>query len=183
MFAVLLLAACGAAEAQTTPTVKTDATWRTTSTLPPAGWSTSLTFDDSAAGWQGAFKSPAGDNIWYGSNQSSQSPDQAWFRHTFTLDRVPTQASGTFFFDDNGEAYINGQLVLNDTGGGATTTSLTLDPRLFVAGDNLVALHGIDTAGPFSNVSVNLFLAPELACLSAALVPLLLLRRRPRQMA
>ena len=142
-----------------TPTVKSDATWRTTATQPPDGWNTDIHFDDSdAAGWQNAFKSPSGDNIWYGSNHSDQSPNQAWFRYVFTLNQPIGNATGTFFFDDNGEAYINGRLIVADTTPGATTFLPTLDPTIFNVGSNLVAVHGIDTIPPFSNVAVDLFL-------------------------
>src|SRR5262249_29514559 len=73
-------------------------------------------------------------------------------------------ASGSFFFDDDGEAYINGQQVVNDASGGSNTVDLpAMNPSLFVAGSNLVAVHGIDKIGPFSNigVSLNLTLVPE----------------------
>ena len=140
-----------------TNNVRSDATWRAINPAPAAGWNTDVAFDDSdAAGWEFAFKSPSGDNIWLHSNLSGQAPNQAWFRHVFFLNASPTSAEGRFFFDDNGQAYINGTLVVNDTGGGASTFNLQLDPALFHPGPNLVAVHGIDTSGPFNNIAVNM---------------------------
>jgi hypothetical protein len=139
--------------------VDSDGTWRATSPAPAAGWNTSGTFDDSdAAGWEYAFKSPQGAKIWIRSNQSSEAPNQAWFRKVFTLPAKPISASAVFIFDDDGEAYLNGTLVLTDPGGGATTFNVQLDTNLFVAGENLMAVHGIDTHAPFNNISVEMIL-------------------------
>ena len=139
--------------------IVSDATWRATSPAPPAGWNTSIGFDDSdAAGWEYAFKSPNGAKIWIRSNLSSEAPNMAWFRKVFVLPAKPSSASGTFIFDDDGEVYINGTLVLVDPGGGATTFNLLLDTNLFVAGENLIAVHGIDTHTPYNNISVEMSL-------------------------
>jgi hypothetical protein len=120
------------------------------------GWNSDVGFNDSdAAGWESSFKSPAGNNIWFRSNLSSEAPDQAWFRHVFFLTGNVLSAEGLFNFDDDGEAYINGVLVVIDTAN-STTETLQLDPGLFRAGANLVALHGIDTRTPFNNVAVNM---------------------------
>src|SRR3954463_5894823 len=105
--------------------IVSDGNWRCTNPAPPAGWNTSLAFDDSdAAGWEYAFKAPSGNNIWMRSNQSASSPGQVWFRYVFNLAAEPTAASGTFNFDDDGQVYLNGVLIVNDTGGGATTFNL-----------------------------------------------------------
>jgi hypothetical protein len=160
--------------------VKTDATWKATSPAPPAGWNTDVAYDDSL--WQDAFKSPAGDNIWLTSNHSGLAPNQVWFRHVFTLDQPVVSAVGDFYFDDNGQNYLNGHLIINDTGGGATSfPGIVIDPSFFVVGENLFAIHGIDTEGPFNNVAANIQITyvPEPA--STALFSggmLLLLRRR-----
>src|SRR5688572_9444312 len=85
--------------------ILSDATWRATSPEPIAGWHTDIAFDDSdAAGWEYAFKSPHDAKIWIDSNQSSESPNRAWFRKVFSLPAKPTSASGIFTFDDDGEA-------------------------------------------------------------------------------
>src|SRR5258706_3423778 len=79
--------------------IVSDGNWRVTSPAPLSGWNTSLLFDDSdAAGWEYAFKSPSGNNIWMRSNQSSSSPGQVWFRYKFNLAAQPNSASGSFFF-------------------------------------------------------------------------------------
>src|SRR5436190_2099273 len=78
------------------------------------------------------------NHIWYGRLKSADAPNQAWFRHLFLLTDPVTSASGLFHFDDNGQAYINAQLIVDDTGGGASNFDLTLDPGLFVVGENLV---------------------------------------------
>jgi hypothetical protein len=139
--------------------IVSDGTWRITSPAPPAGWNTALAFDDSdAAGWEYAFKSPSGNNIWMRSNLSASAPGQVWSRHVFTLPALPTSASGSFSFDDDGQVYVNGVLVVNDTGGGATSFNLQLATNLFVVGENLIAVHGIDTVAPYNNFSVDLTL-------------------------
>jgi hypothetical protein len=161
--------------------VKTDATWKATNPEPPAGWNTDVNFNDT--GWSNAFKSPSGDNIWLTSNMSAQGPNNVWFRKVFTLDAPVAGALGDFFFDDNGQNYLNGHLIINDTGGGASSfNDVVIDPSFFVVGQNLFAIHGTDTAGPFNNVSANLQITyvPEpgsLALLSAGAF-LLILRRR-----
>ena len=140
-------------------TVITDTTWRATNPQPPTGWNTDVNFEDSdAAGWENAVGSTSNNHIWYQSLHSADAPNNAWFRHVFTLDDVATAASGNFHFDDNGQAYINGQMIIDDTGGGASNFNLTLDPSLFVVGQNLIAIHGIDTIAPDNSVGVNLTL-------------------------
>lgn len=140
-----------------TTNIVSDGNWRVTSPAPPAGWNTSLTFDDSdAAGWEYAFKTSSGNNIWMRSNQSSSSPGQVWFRSIFTLPALPTSASGIFYFDDDGQLYINGTLIVNDTGGGATTFNLQLATNLFVTGQNLIAARGVNTIAPFNSIGVDL---------------------------
>lgn len=163
--------------------VFTDATWRAIGSTPAAGWNTSVGFDDSdSAGWELAFKSPSENNIWIDSNMSSQAPDQAWFRKVFTLDAAAIQANAEFFFDDNGEGYINGHLVITDSGGGATHTLLSIDPSFFVIGENLIALHGIDTVNPFNNVALSLtVITPEPGCAGIVLLAALFARRASRK--
>jgi len=155
-------------------TVVTDATWKVTNPAPPSGWNTDVNFDDST--WVNAFKNPSGDNIWMTSNMSSQAPNQVWFRHVFTLSGAVASAIGDFYFDDNGQDYLNGHLLIDDTGGGATHfDGVTIDPSWFVVGQNLFAIHGVDTIAPFAAVAANVqvTLVPEppaimLAILAAA---------------
>jgi len=176
---ILLLAVCCASIAGGDVVVKTDATWKATSPAPPAGWNTSVSFDDSA--WQNAFKSPTGDHIWLTSNQSGQAPNQVWFRHVFVLDQTVASAVGDFYFDDNGENYLNGHLIINDPGGGATNfPNTTIDPTFFTLGENLFAIHGIDTIAPFNNVSANIRITyvPEPGTIALLLFGAIVLCRR-----
>lgn len=162
--------------------VKTDATWKATNPEPPAGWNTDVNFNDS--GWSNAFKSPSSDNIWLTSNMSGQAPNNVWFRKVFTLDAPVASALGDFFFDDNGQNYLNGHLIINDTGGGATSfNDVVIDPSFFVVGQNLFAIHGVDTVSPFNNVSANLQITyvPEPASLFVMAAGALLLVRRRRR--
>ena len=164
-------------------TVVTDATWKVTNPAPPSGWNTDVSFDDST--WVNAFKNPSGDNIWMTSNMSGQAPNQVWFRHVFTLDSAVASAIGDFYFDDNGQDYLNGHLLIDDTGGGATHfNGVTIDPSWFVVGQNLLAIHGVDTIAPFAAVAANIQITPVpeppalmLAVLAAAA---LFLRNRSR---
>lgn len=140
--------------------LKTDATWRTIkgSVTVPTNWNSSVIFDDSdAAGWTNSFKSPEGDRIWNTSNLSSESPANPRFRHVFTLYGTITNCVGHFYFDDNGTVWINGIQVLDDTGGGASTfDNVILDPSLFHAGDNVIAVWGHNTIGPYNNIEVDI---------------------------
>src|SRR5258707_57955 len=139
--------------------IVSDGNWRVTSPAPPPGWNTSLLFDDSdAAGGEYALKTPSGNIPGMRSNQSASSPGQVWFRYKFNLAALPNSASGSFYFDDDGQAYLNGTLIVNDTGGGATTVTLPLANSLFVVGDNLIAVHGINTIAPFNTIEVTMTL-------------------------
>jgi hypothetical protein len=166
-------------------TVVTDATWKVTNPAPPTGWNADVNFDDST--WVNAFKNPSGDNIWMTSNMSGQSPNQVWFRHVFTLTSAVASAVGDFYFDDNGQDYLNGHLLIDDTGGGATHfNGVTIDPSWFVVGQNLFAIHGVDTIAPFAAVAANVQITPVpeppgllLAVLAAA--PLFLRNRSKRR--
>ena len=178
-FAILLVAPAISFGADVV--VKTDATWKATNPAPPAGWNTDVNFNDS--GWANAFKSPSGDNIWLTSNMSGQAPNQVWFRKVFTLDGPVSSAVGDFFFDDNGENYLNGHQIINDTGGGATSfNNVVIDPSFFVVGQNLFAIHGIDTVSPFNNVAANIQITvtPEPASVGVLSAGLLLMLRRRR---
>ena len=172
----LVVTSCSLSAAITTNIVSSDNTWRTSrgSEVTATNWTVSLAFDDSdAAGWTNAFQVSGNNHIWHTSNQSSQSPSRARFRHLFTLsqDQI-VSVTGHFTFDDNGSAWINGTQIINDTGGGASTFDLTLDPLLFQPGDNLIAVWGVNTVAPFNSISVNMTIVqvpePSAAVLSAA---------------
>ena len=158
-FAIFLCAGALTALADTV-LLKTDASWRTIkgSVTIPTNWNSSVIFDDSdQAGWTNSFKSPEGDRIWHTSNLSSESPANPRFRHVFSLYGTVTNCVGHFYFDDNGTVWINGVQVLDDTGGGASTfDNVILDPSLFHAGDNLIAVWGHNTIAPYNNIEVDI---------------------------
>jgi hypothetical protein len=183
---------CSLAGAADSRLIVTDATWRACRGTNPvtADWISNVDYDDSdAAGWVYAFKSPTGDHIWYTSNLSSDGVSHARFRYVFDLSAPVTSAVANHIaFDDNGELWINGTVIVHDTGGGATQyDDVVLDPSLFVPGENLIAMEGFDTSGPFHNVALNMTLTtvPEpssiaLLCIAAlAVVGRVVLRKAP----
>ena len=124
-----------------------------------------MNFDDSS--WLNAVENPTNHNIWMISLQSSAGPNQVWARKVFNLPVPVASAIGHFGFDDNGQLYLNGHLLIDDTGGGATVyNNFVIDPSLFVVGDNLLAMHGIDTIAPFNSLNAQLpiVLVPEPGC-------------------
>ena len=174
---------CTATASAATLIVRSDASWRATSVSPASGWNSDSSFNDSdSAGWEFAFKSPAGNNIWIDSNLSVEAPDQAWFRRMFFLTGTVLSAEGLFNFDDDGEAYINGTVVVINTPTSPTET-IELDPGLFRVGANVVAVRGIDTHTPFNNVAVNMTIVdvPEPALGGLFATSTLLFTRRRRK--
>lgn len=158
-FAAILCAGALDALADTV-LLKTDATWRTingTATIS-TNWNSAVVFDDSdEADWTNSFKSPQGDRIWNTSNVSADSPANPRFRHVFSVYGTITNCVGHFYFDDNATVWINGVQVLDDTGGGASTfDNVVLDPALFHTGDNLIAVWGHNTIGPYNNIEVDI---------------------------
>ena len=161
--------------------IVSDSTWKITNPAPPTGWNTDVNFDDST--WLYAVENPTNHNIWMISLQSSAGPNQVWARKVFRLDVPVESAIGHFGFDDNGQLYLNGHLLIDDTGGGATVyNNFVIDPSLFVVGDNLIAMHGIDTIAPFNSLNAQLpiTLVPEPGCawLIGAVAIAFLSRRR-----
>jgi hypothetical protein len=162
-------------------TVVSDSTWKVTNPAPPTGWNSNAAFDDST--WLNAVENPNNHNIWMISLQSSLGPNQIWARKVFNLPAPVASAIGHFGFDDNGQLYLNGHLLIDDTGGGATVfNNFEIDPSLFVLGDNLLAMHGVDTIAPFNSLNANLPITllpePASASLLAAATLALLNRRR-----
>ena len=186
LFAGLAMLAAGASRADAV-TVVSDATWRTSAGVisVTSDWVSNLNYDDSdAAGWQFAFKSPSGHNIWHTSNMSSLSPSHARFRHIFDLPLEVASVSGTFGFDDDGDVWINGVQVVHDANGSASnsTFNLVFDPALFHPGQNLIAIEGFDKFAPFSNISgdmtINLVPEPGAAMMTLMVVGIMLGHRR-----
>ncbi|MDH3717481.1 MAG: PEP-CTERM sorting domain-containing protein [Planctomycetota bacterium] len=100
------------------------------------GWNSSTTYDDSAwAPWSGGWL-PADGSV---------SP--FYMRMEFTLG-TPTDGSFTSWFDDDGQVWVNGTLVTDDsdggTGGGPYTTDIL---SALTTGDNVIAVKGHNTFG------------------------------------
>jgi hypothetical protein len=158
LLAVLFICASGCALGDIL-VIKTDATWRTIkgTASVPADWNSSVIFDDSdQAGWTNSFKAPNGDRIWETSNLSADSPANPRFRHVFSLYGTTTSVRAHFGFDDDGTVWINGVQVLNDTNGSASAFEMTLDPSLFHAGNNLIAVWGHNTIAPYNTIEVDI---------------------------
>lgn len=163
-------------------TVTTGPDWKTTSPLPPVGWNTNLNFDDSA--WIAPVTGSTSKVIWYGSIQDINSPSQAWFRYTFFLSTPLAAAAASLSFDDQGEAYVNGTEIESHDTGSAGTFDVTLDPSLFVVGENLIAVHGMNTIAPFNSINETYTLTavpePISGLLFAGTSAFLFFRRRVR---
>jgi hypothetical protein len=165
-------------------TVVSDSTWKVTSPAPAAGWNTDVVFDESA--WVNAVDNPTNHNMWMTSLQSASGPNQVWARKVFHLGAPVASAVGHFGFDDNGQLYLNGHLLIDDTGGGATVfDNFAIDPSFFIVGDNLIAMHGIDTIAPFNSLNANLpiTLVPEPGYASLAGLGAIWLLARSRKAA
>jgi hypothetical protein len=163
--------------------VLTDSTWRCIGTAPSAGWNTEVSYDDSdAAGWQSAYNDH-NNNIWLGSTESADSPSPVWFRDVFNLDAAVISATGDFYFDDYGSVYINGTLVDTRSSGGAGSSTITLNPSLFVVGENLIAVEGKNASAPDNSIAdeIDFVVVPEPSGLAMLLMPALLLLCRSRQ--
>ncbi len=142
-----------------------DASWRTISGTAsiPAGWHTNLNYDDTAAaGWTNAVVD-TGNRIWHTSGFSASGPSSARFRKVVNLPRKVRAAHAIFGADDDGDFFINGALAWHDGSGGGSTTWLELDPNLFVVGDNLLAVFGLDVvaAAHVIAVEIQVLLEPE----------------------
>ena len=88
-----------------------------------------------------------------------------------------------FGFDDDGELYINGVLIEDDHSGAATQfNNMWLNPSLFVQGENLIAMEGINVLPPDNSVNLeidfNVVPEPASATLVTGSLALLAIRRR-----
>lgn len=125
--------------------------WLGTGTLPGAGWNSSLAFDDSAwtTSYPGMFF-PSFDGLPFGTIwwNASNSGIHGWFRREFTLSGTLVNPRVDAFFDDDGELYVNGNLIFNDNSGSADNALLNFDVAPYLAlGTNLIAFHVYDTFG------------------------------------
>jgi hypothetical protein len=127
-----------------------DQTWRSTTTEPGLGWQTDMQFDDSsAAGWEGS--SPAGSNSTYDYKHiwspKGNSVVTTWFRKIITINELPLGARFLGGFDDDGEIYINGNLVFDDKSEFAGPLGRVDITSYLRQGENLIASRAYDVQG------------------------------------
>ncbi len=147
-----LLGAASSSLATPITLVATDSSWKVTATDPGAsGWQSNPGFDDSA--WESATELydvvtthpllGAAKGIWTSGGQYSMVETQMWARRTFTLGVPPLSALLNSGFDDDGDLFVNGALVISDHNGFANDSFADITPYL-VAGDNLIAFTVMD---------------------------------------
>ncbi len=145
-------------ERRQTRTFHTDTSWDITATQPRAGWLSDPLYNV----FDGTWVTPwfgGGYAIWHTTNNSRQSPERVWFRRVFTLDAFEAdleRLQAGVYFDDNGRIYINGHLIVNDQGGGASGFDLELDPSLLKEGENVIAGFAWNTIHNNNAAIVNL---------------------------
>lgn len=170
----------------------TDSSWKISSTAPATSdWSSNVTFNDS--GWQGATVIAAmppylnGKFIWSSGGQYSTDETQVWARSVFNLSTLPLSARLDSAFDDDGDIFINGVLVVSDHNGTAGVSFADIGSYL-VLGDNLIAFTATDNYPVYGynhaaavQIDATFEQVPEpasLALLAMGLACLGLMRRR-----
>lgn len=90
-----------------------------------------------------------------------------YFRKSFNLSFIPSSSTLKTLHDDDGDIYINGHLVYSDHDGlvnkyaGDTgIRTVTVDPTVFIQGQNVIGVVGIDSAGGCQSVQVELIINP-----------------------
>jgi hypothetical protein len=151
---MIAAAACLAAPAGAAMLLATDASWSVTAAAPAAGWNSSTSFN--AASWSaatvlfnvGPFYPPGSgvvaDAIWSAGGQFSTSEVAIWGRRILNLAAAPTSATLFGGIDDDGDFFVNGNLVVashDGVAGGLGPVDIT--PYL-VAGDNVIAFSATD---------------------------------------
>lgn len=135
-----------------------DGTWKF-SDSEEAGWLNSG-FDDSswifveAPSMGQCGPNPVGGGITENGVQNISVSDPNWagatgyFRKTFNLSALPTSASIRALYDDDGDVYLNGNLIIsNHDGFIAGIDQETIDPSTFNIGTNVLAVAVDDAAG------------------------------------
>jgi hypothetical protein len=165
LLAMVLATAMGTASAQSVfhstlvPTARTVLTlWKYTTDDPGTDWQTTAFADDAWQSGAGGFGSRITPAATVGTDWTS--PD-IWLRKVVTLpDPATLDGLGLIVHHDEAvEIYVNGTLVLQDTGYSRDyyPAALDLEARgVFKAGDNLIAVHCHQTTGgQFIDVGVE----------------------------
>lgn len=129
--------------------VATDSSWKITAGAPGASdWNSNAAFDDSS--WESATElgawptaSPA-QVIWSSGGQFSTTETQVWARRVFSLGALPLSAMLNGGFDDDGDVYINGVLVVSNQNGFADNFPTMDITSYLTTGLNLIAFMATD---------------------------------------
>lgn len=119
--------------------------WNYTDEKPADDW---MATDFDATTWktgQGMFGGHDEERI-----KTKWNTDDIWLRKAFALNEALEEPVIKIAYDDNYELYINGQLVLAETGASRPYKYMKIDKekrQLFKKGKNLIAVYGKNTGG------------------------------------
>lgn len=120
-------------------------TWSYTTVKPAANWM-KLEFDDT--NWKKGAAKFGGDNM--KQVNTPWSSNDIWMRKEVVISDVITEPVIKIAHDDDYEIYINGQLLISETGSSESYKYIKLDKekgKLFTKGKNLIAVHCVNTGG------------------------------------
>lgn len=134
-----------------------DETWRASRTqftdwekpvFNDAGWESSVKLPNSPCG--GLIHNFEFHPVWA---KEPKSRETIYLRKTFVLQDAPTSVLVKAYFDDDGEVYINGARVIDDTNG-AAGFSQGYYASYFKKGENTIALMAKDVSGLCQSASI-----------------------------
>ena len=120
-------------------------TWNYTTVKPAANWM-KLEFDDT--NWKKGAAKFGGDNM--KQVNTPWSSNDIWMRKEVVISDAITEPVIKIAHDDDYEIYINGQLLISETGSSESYKYIKLDKekgKLFTKGKNLIAVHCVNTGG------------------------------------